>query len=62
MYVCMYVCMYAMLCFAVFIPTSSISYAPIIMLLKHARNSLTTVWFDIPYYLWPFRVVMYATL
>ena len=49
MYVCMYVCMYAMLCFAVFIPTSSISYAPIIMLLKHARNSLTTIWFDIPY-------------
>ena len=59
MYVCMYAMLcYAMLCFAIFIPTSSISYAPIIMLLKHslsdyssrhARNSVTTIWFDIPY-------------
>ena len=49
----MYVC-YAMLCFAIFIPTSNISYAPITMLPKHSlsghsrrhvRNSVTTIWF-----------------
>ena len=46
--------MYAMLCFAIFIPTSSISYAPITMLPKHSlsghsgrhvRNSVTTICF-----------------
>ena len=46
--------MYAMVCFAIFIPTSSISYAPITMFPKdslsghsgrHIRNSVTTIWF-----------------
>ena len=54
MYVCMYVC-YAMLCFSIFIPTSSISYAPITMLpthslsghsSRHVRNSVTTICFN----------------
>ena len=45
---------YAMLCFAIFIPTSSIGYAPIAMLPKHSlsshsgrriSNSVTTIWF-----------------
>ena len=49
----MYVWMYAVLCVAIFIPTSSISYAPITMLPKHSlsglsgrhvRNSVTTIW------------------
>ena len=49
----MYVC-YAVLCFAIFILTSSVSYAPITMLPKHShsghsgrhvRNSVTTIWF-----------------
>ena len=45
---------YAMLCFAIFIPTSNIGYSPITMLPKHSlsghsgrpiRNSVTTIWF-----------------